>query len=192
VQTLTDREVIEQIRHGNEQVFGRVFYDHAENLVRYAATILKDTDDAEDIVQQLFVAIWDKRNIPDVTTSLKSYLYRSVYNSSLNKLKQQKVKESYATYAEYVNDGLTAGANAFVEQKETALIIEKAINELPEQCRLVFTMSRMEQLKYQEIADKLGISIKTVENQMGKALRHMRERLKDYILLLIALGLYIN
>jgi RNA polymerase sigma-70 factor (family 1) len=181
----TDNQLIENIRKGDTRSFEQVFNLYAENLVRYAATIVKDADDAEDIVQQLFVSIWDKKGIPDVNTSLKSYLYKSVYNTSLNKLKQAKVKEQYATHITYVSDGLTSGANAMVEQKETAAIIEQAINELPEQCRLIFRMSRMEQLKYQEIADQLGLSVKTVENQMGKALKHMRERLKDYIMILI-------
>jgi RNA polymerase sigma-70 factor (family 1) len=185
VQTPTDNQLIDNIRKGDTRSFEQVFNLYAENLVRYAATIVKDVDDAEDIVQQLFVSIWDKKGIPDVNTSLKSYLYKSVYNTSLNKLKQAKVKESYATHITYVSDGLTSGANAMMEQKETAARIEQAINELPEQCKLIFRMSRVEQLKYLEIADKLGLSVKTVENQMGKALKHMRERLKDYIMILI-------
>jgi RNA polymerase sigma-70 factor (family 1) len=185
VQTPTDNQLIENIRKGDIRSFERVFTLYAENLVRYAATIVKDTDDAEDIVQQLFVSIWEKKGIPDVNISIKNYLYKSVYNTSLNKLKQLKVKEEYATHITYVSDGLTAGASALLEQKETASVIEQAIDGLPEQCRLIFKMSRVEQLKYQEIANQLGLSIKTVENQMGKALKHMREQLKDYIVVFI-------
>jgi RNA polymerase sigma-70 factor, ECF subfamily len=185
VHTPTDNQLIEDIRSGDTRSFERVFTLYAESLVRYAITIVKDLDDAEDIVQQLFVSIWEKKGIPDINTSLKSYLYRSVHNSALNKLKQLKVKEGYASHVNYVSDGLTAGANVVVEQKETAAIIEHAMNELPEQCRKIFRMSKLEQLKYQHIADELGISIKTVENQMGKALKHMRERLKDLIVLVI-------
>jgi RNA polymerase sigma-70 factor, ECF subfamily len=187
VRQLTDSELIEQIRKGDSRSFEQVFHLYAENLVRYATTILKDLDEAEDIVQQLFVSIWDKKNIPNITGSLKSYLYRSVYNSSLNKLKQSKVKESYAVNMAYVSDGLTLSTNAVAEQNELAKAIQKAIDDLPEQCRLVFTMSREEQLKYQEIAEKLGISIKTVENQMGKALKHMRNRLKEFMVILTLL-----
>lgn len=140
-----------------------------------------NTDDAEDIVQQLFVTLWDKKGIPDVNGSLKSYLYTSVYNSSLNKLKQLKVRDSYASEMAVISEGLTAAANEAFEQKETAKRIDMAIAKLPEQCKLIFKMSRIQQLKYQEIADHLGLSVKTVEAQMGKALKHMRTELKDYL-----------
>ena len=177
----TDSELLVKIRAGDIRSFERVFQLYAENLVRYATTLVKNSDDAEDIVQQLFVALWDKKGIPDVSGSLKGYLYRSVYNSSLNKLKQLKVRESYATDMTYISDGQSAAADEHVEHKETAKRIEAAIEELPEQCKLIFKMSRIEQLKYQEIADQLGLSVKTVEAQMGKALKHMRTRLKDYL-----------
>lgn len=192
VQPQTDAELILKIRAGDVRSFERVFNLYAENLVRYAATIVKNTDDAEDIVQQLFVAIWDKKGIPDVTGSLKSYLYRSVYNSSLNKLKQVKVRESYAADSNYVSSEHAAAANHALEHKETAKRIEAAIEELPEQCKLIFRMSRLEQLKYQEIADQLGLSVKTVEAQMGKALKHMRVRLKDYLPTIIIYLLFNN
>lgn len=181
----TDTEIVENIRRGEIRSFELLFNQYAGQLVRYAATIVKDKDEAEDVVQQLFVSLWTKKETMEVNTSLKSYLYRSVHNSSLNRIKQQTVKESYAEYFTYVSDGTTAGAVAELEGKETDGVIMRAIEELPEQCRIIFKMSRFEQLKYQQIADQLGISVKTVENQMGKALKHMRLRLKDYITILI-------
>lgn len=192
MQPQTDAELILKIRAGDIRSFERVFYLYAENLVRYATTIVKNSDDAEDIVQQLFVAIWDKKGIPNVTGSLKSYLYRSVYNSSLNKLKQVKVRESYAADSNYVSSGLAAAASETLEHKETSKRIEEAVEELPEQCKLIFKMSRFEQLKYQEIADQLGLSVKTVEAQMGKALKHMRHRLKDYLPAILIYVLFNN
>ncbi|MES2779705.1 MAG: RNA polymerase sigma-70 factor [Bacteroidota bacterium] len=192
MQPQTDSELILNIRAGDIRSFERVFNLYAEQLVRYATTIVKDNDDAEDIVQQLFVALWDKKGIPDVNGSLKSYLYRSVYNSSLNKLKQVKVRESYASDMTYVSDGFTASASESVEHKETVKRVDAAIEELPEQCKLIFKMSRIEQLKYQEIADQLGLSVKTVEAQMGKALKHMRTRLKDYLPALVIYILFNN
>jgi RNA polymerase sigma-70 factor (ECF subfamily) len=182
VQTPSDNLLIENIRKGDIRSFERVFMLYAENLVRYATTIVKDTEEAEDIVQQLFVSIWEKKGIPEMNTSLKSYLYRSVFNTSLNKIKQIKVRASYASDTIHTSDGLTPGTEQMLEQKETMALIEQAINELPEQCRRIFKMCKLEQMRYQQIADELSISIKTVENQMGKALKHMRERLKDYAL----------
>lgn len=165
--------------------FELLFNQYAESLVRYAETILKNTYEAEDIVQQLFVQFWAKRESLDINTSLKSYLYRAVHNSCLNKIKQQGVKDSYAEYYTYVGNAVTGSAAQQVEAKEVSAAIESAMDDLPEQCRKVFKMSRFEHMKYQQIADELGISVKTVENQMGKALKHMRVRLKDYIAIVI-------
>lgn len=182
---LTDSDIWSRIKSGDEKVFGEVFNAWAGDLVRYAATIVKNADDAEDIVQQLFVNIWNKKETMDVNTSLKSYLYRAVYNSSLNRIRQVAVKESYVTYAGQVSDPYAPDAAQHVAMKEVSSEIEKAISELPEQCRLIFKMSRYDQLKYQQIADQLELSVKTVENQMGKALKHMRERLKGYLSMVI-------
>lgn len=177
----TNAEIEQSSSNGDIRSFERMYNRYAENLVRYAITIVKNRDDAEDIVQQLFVTLWNKKNIPDTDDAIKGYLYRSVYNSCLNKLKQLKVRESYAVDSTYLSSGLTAAVNEIYEHKETAKRIENAIEELPEQCKIIFKKSRMEQLKYQEIADQLGLSVKTIEAQMGKALKHMRLRLKDYL-----------
>jgi RNA polymerase sigma-70 factor (ECF subfamily) len=180
----SDSDIWSRIRSGDERSFGQAFKTYAGDLVRYATTILKNSDDAEDIVQQLFVNLWNKKETIDVSASLKSYLYKAVYNSSLNRIRQETVKESYATHAGRSSDQYAPDAAQQVAVKEVSREIEKAISELPEQCRLIFRMSRFEQLKYQQIADQLELSVKTVENQMGKALKHMRERLKGYMMLI--------
>lgn len=181
----SDIQLVNLIRKGDIKSFERVFNTYCESLVRYAESILKNTYEAEDIVQQLFVQFWAKRETFDINSSLKSYLYKSTYNSCLNKIKQHGVRESYASYHLQVNNNLGEDASQQLEAKQAASAIEGAMELLPEQCRLVFKMSRFEQKKYQEIADELGISIKTVENQMGKALKHMRLKLKDYIMVLL-------
>ncbi|MBL7943372.1 MAG: RNA polymerase sigma-70 factor, partial [Flavobacteriales bacterium] len=133
------------------------------------------------VVQALFIELWERRNEIRLENPGPSYLFRAVRNRSLNVLKHEKVKREYAA------DSVRTTETAIHIQPETADLnsrIEKAMMKLPEQCRLVFRMSRFEELKYAEIAEKLGISIKTVENQMGKALRIMREELKDYLPLL--------
>lgn len=185
LQQHTDIELVHKIREGDVKSFERVFNQYAESLVRYAETILKNTYEAEDVVQQLFVQFWAKRETVEINTSLKSYLYRATHNSSLNKIKQQGVKENYAAYYTYVGNHVAGSAAQYVEGKEVSEAIGAAIEELPEQCRKVFKMSRFGHLKYQQIADELGISVKTVENQMGKALKHMRVRLKDYIAMVL-------
>jgi len=156
-----------------------VFKTYYKGLVTYSASILKSTEEAEDLVQQLFFNLWAKKEELGVHSSLKAYLYRAVYNTSLNRIKQQNtrslyVKESLATAS-------VAETSVPLQQKELQQQIDRALGSLPEQCGVIFKMSRFEQLKYQEIADKLGLSVKTVENQMGKALKLMREQLKDHL-----------
>ncbi|WP_164879119.1 RNA polymerase sigma-70 factor [Flavobacterium cerinum] len=168
------------IRQGNEAAFERVFKLYFKNLHAYAYTFIKEDIIAEEIVQNVFFRIWEKRDQLQIDDSLKAYLYRSVHNESLNHIKHQKVKSSfqehYSNHAEASND-----ASATMIASELEIQIQKAINELPQQCRIIFQLSRFEQLKYQQIADQLNISVKTVENQMGKALKVMRLKLVEFL-----------
>jgi RNA polymerase sigma-70 factor (family 1) len=179
-----DKNVIEQFGSVNIEAFERVFHAYYKALVNYAKPILKDADDAEDIVQQVFIAVWEKRSTTDIHTSLRALLYKSVHNACLNKLKQQQVRSGYAKEVIQLHreQGTTED---HLQQKELQKKIEDALEQLPEQCAKIFKMSRFEHLKYQEIADKLSLSVKTVENQMGKALKIMREQLKEFLPLLV-------
>jgi RNA polymerase sigma-70 factor (ECF subfamily) len=139
---------------------------------------LDEYEEAEEIVQDVFVKFWEKCDTIAENSSLKSYLYRSVHNTCLNHLKHLKVRDSYRQHVmeqmNYVEDG-----NSDAEDQDIQSEIYKAIDELPPQCKKIFKLSRFEGLKYQEIADHMGLSIKTIEVQMGKALRVLRESLKD-------------
>lgn len=165
--------------------FETLFKRHYKALHAYAAVILKDEDEAEEIVQQLFLKFWEKRELLAVQTSIKAYLYKCVYHDSLNFLKHQKVRGKYEDFTQRVSNTTYATGIDRLEVNELQDQINLALNDLPEQCRTIFQMSRFEELKYREIADQLGLSIKTVENQMGKALRIMRIKLADFLVLII-------
>lgn len=160
-----------------------VFRDYYKPLVRYGNTFLKDSDEAEDIVQQVFVSLWEKRTQLDIHTSIRAVLYKAVQNACLNKIKHLKVRHVYAE--ELKATALHEDSSDSVQAAELNERIQQAMESMPEQCGRIFKMSRFEQLRYQEIADQLGLSVKTVENQMGKALKIVREELKDYLPLLI-------
>lgn len=170
----------------DEKSFELYFKSNYQRFCSYAYTFLKDQDDAEDIVQQIFITMWEKRDTLDIETSATAYMIRAIRNASLNRLKHAEVKQSYAN--ENVNEQLSVNPVASVVVNELQKQIANAIDALPQQCRIIFSMSRFEELTYAEIAAKLNLSVKTVENQMGKALRLMRERLKDFLLLIIILG----
>ncbi len=174
---------INKFKEGDIHVFELIFNSYYKSLVNYANTLLNDADEAEDIVQQAYIMLWEKRSALEIHTSLRAFLYKSVYNASLNKIKQQKVRSAYAKGVQ-VNNNIGVHHEQLVE-KELQKRIDEAIDLLPEQCSKIFKMSRFEQMKYHEIAGQLGLSIKTIENQMGKALKILREQIKEYLPILI-------
>lgn len=165
---------------GSTIVFEKIFKEHFKGLHAYAYTMLKDEQAAEDVVQNMFLKLWEKKERIHIEKSIAAYLYRSVYNDCINQINHMKVRAAYEAYESY-NARNNNSEHDPVSYTELEGKIAQALNELPEGCRTVFQMSRYEELKYHEIAAKLGISIKTVENQMGKALRLMREKLAEHL-----------
>ncbi|MFC2120773.1 RNA polymerase sigma-70 factor, partial [Bacteroidota bacterium] len=151
-------------------------------LLFYAKKIVKEIESAEEIVQDVFMNLWEKRKAPGIHTSLKSYLFRAVHNHALNKIKHNQVELKYQDYyinlyKSYSKDIAGGTPEPFVKEK-----IQESISKLPEQCRRIFVLSRIDGLKHKEIAEKLAISPKTVEVQIRKASILLREKLKDYYL----------
>jgi len=178
---LLEKQVLETLQLGNESAFEMIFRTYYQPLCRYAYSFLQDKEEAEEVVQASFITVWEKRNNIAIETSLKSYLYRMVRNSCLNVIKHEKVKQQHVAHELAVSEVSYESVSQKVQAAELEIRITEAMKTLPEQCRLVFQLSRFEELKYQEIADQLQISVKTVENHMGKALKLMREQLKDYL-----------
>jgi RNA polymerase sigma-70 factor (family 1) len=183
----SDSTVITLLKQGGEKAFEWLFKSHFESLHAYAYSFLKDDEMAEEIVQNVFCRIWEKRDQLKTDGSLKAYLYRAVHNESLNYLKHQKVKASFNVYYAGQLDLEDEQASHKVATAELQKRIDDAMSELPQQCRTIFQLSRFEQLKYQQIADHMGLSIKTVENQMGKALRVMRQKLAEFLPIILLL-----
>jgi RNA polymerase sigma-70 factor, Bacteroides expansion family 1 len=169
----------------DDKAFEQMFKAHYKELHSYANVMLRDEDTAEEIVQSMFLKFWEKRELLNVQTSIKAYLYKCVYNDSLNYLKHQKVKTKYQDFAAYTMNDHHEAASSRVELTELQYKLQEVLNELPEHCRTIFQMSRFEELKYREIAEQLDLSIKTVENQMGKALKILRLKLADFITLIL-------
>ena len=178
---------ITTLKAGDVTAFEMVFRTFYQPLCNYAYTFVQDRDAAEEIVQTTFLNVWEKGDGLVIHTAIKPYLYAMVRNACLNMIKHEKIKQQHADLELAVADRSAESVAHAVMASELEEKISLAMNKLPQQCRVVFRLSRFEELKYSEIAAQLDISIKTVENQMGKALRIMREELKDYIPLLIAL-----
>jgi RNA polymerase sigma-70 factor (ECF subfamily) len=172
----------------DEAGFERVFKTYFKSLHAYACTITKEEAAAEEVVQQVFVKLWERSEGLTISGSVAAYLYRAVYNESLNYLKHRKVRAVHQQYVEHSMKNVNEQAGKKLSLKELEGRLAQALNDLPEQCRTIFQMSRFEELRYKEIADRLGISVKTVENQMGKALKLLRVKLVEFLPLII-LGL---
>lgn len=177
-----DAAVVDAIKGGSYSAFERVFKTHYGPLCAFAMGYLKDKDATEEVVQQVFYNVWDRRKTTNITSSFKAYLYQAVRNHCLNTLKHEQVKAS--AHGELLR-GEEPGEENNLESIELKERIDAAISELPTERQKIFRMSRFEELKYKEIAEKLQISVKTVENQMGKALKHLRESLSELMPIVI-------
>lgn len=184
---LTEQQHFESLRSGDVTVFEMFFKAYYQPLCNYAYTFVQDRDEAEEIVQATFLSFWEKRQGIEVRTSLKSYFYTMVRNACLNVIKHEKIKQRHVGEELALADRAHDSVAQKVLASELEGRIQIAMEKLPEQCRLIFKLSRFEEMKYAEIAGELNLSIKTVENQMGKALKIMREQLKDYLPLILVL-----
>ena len=159
----------------------KLFKGHYKSLCNVAFNIVHDRAAAEDVVQDVFLKIWKKREELSINTSLKGYMFRSTINTALNYIENRK--RNFPVYNE-LNEEMVGGvgkAEDHLLETELKEKLTQSINRLPGKCKQIFILSRFEEMRYAEIAEKLNISIKTVENQMGKALRRLRRYLHAYI-----------
>ena len=168
-----EKELLHNLKMGDENAYHAVFNTYFPVLVAFANKYVNDLDLAKEIVQVVFVKLFEKRHSLEITTSIKSYLYKMVYNDCLNAINSQKITSMhYSQYARELN--IQADYHDVMEQIEKEQRIFKAIDQLPPQCKLIIQQSRFEGKKNQVIADELNISIRTVETQISKALRLLR------------------
>lgn len=173
-----DPDKIKLLREGSRSVFEALFNLHYPSLKLIALKYVLSGQEAEDIVHNVFLNLWEKREQLNVRESLTTYLQTSVRNASLNYLKQKKVRENYrASLLTRLAEADPAGnpSDEMIRQEDIDEIKE-AIDQLPDKCRQIFRMSRFEEMKNQEISDALGISLRTVENQLYRALRTLRKK----------------
>ncbi len=172
---------VSALRNSDEVAFEAVFRDYYNRLCNYANGIVNDLEESEEMVQNTFLSLWEKRSTVTIHTSVKSYLYQAVHNNCLNRLKHENVRQNYRKHEQYTNDDRFDNVSQYVVNNELKIRIDEAIKALPDQCRRVFELSRFEYMNYADIAGKLNISKSTVEKHMIKALKLLREQLKDYL-----------
>jgi RNA polymerase sigma-70 factor (ECF subfamily) len=177
---MEERELLARMAAGDQASFDAIFRAHYAPLVGFAQAMLRDRAAAEDVAQEVMLELWRRREGVAIQESLRAYLLRACRNRALNQLRHANVQrraEPHLVGEDAVN---ATGASELIADELNDAIVA-AIAELPPGCREVFLLSRTNGLRYAEIAEKLGISIKTVESQMGKALRHLRIRLAAWL-----------
>ena len=174
-----DQEILDRLKNNDEGAIKWLFATYFSPLAGVAHRVVQDQDAAKDIVQDVFVRLWTHRNTLQITTSLQSYLRRSVVNASIDHKRRfyEKNKEALENHGEW-SDNMPP-VDGELRAADTKKQINNAISTLPERCRLIFVLSRYEELTYAQIASRLDISVKTVENQMSKALKMLKKKLRD-------------
>jgi RNA polymerase sigma-70 factor (ECF subfamily) len=174
-----DIEITGRIRKGDIGQFESLFRSSYVSLVKYARTLIKDQDTAEEIVQDLFYRLWQDKEKIKIESSLNGYLFRAVHNRCLHNIEHLKVVERHAREIATGNYESAESPSDVLQYKELQAKIARILERLPERCGKIFTMNRFEGLRYSEIAEKLSISVKTVEANMGKALKEFRKALAE-------------
>lgn len=165
-----------------EKRIEELFKEHYSVLTAYANKFLDDLDDSREVVQDIFVKLYDTKESIKIHTSTKAHLFTSVRNACLNNLRQRKTHATHHENIKYLSSGNNSiGADKILEQTELEYEIFKAIDKLPEQCRRIFKLNRLDGFTNQEIADQLGISKRTVETQISNALKTLRVKIGPMI-----------
>lgn len=172
-----------------EHTIKTLFDEHFHQLVLYAFRFTKDTIQAEEIVQDIFVKIWQNFDQVSHVTDFRPYLYKAVKNSCLNYLRHLKIRQKYQVDTVNSQDHLEIAADESHDNQETFNRLNEAVNKLPEHWKDAIVLSKYDKLKYNEIAEKMNISQKTVEKYISKALRFLRSELKDLLITILILKL---
>ncbi len=177
---LSDEEILKLIELNSEKAIDVLFNQYYAYLCKAVFRIIPDRNYTEDIVQEVFYELWKRRDKIKINTSLKAYLRRAAVNRALNHVRDKKFQKT-GEITEAISPALQQNVSHLLEAEELKLIIDKIVDNLPEKCRIVFILNRFEEMSYKEIAEILKISVKTVENQISKALKILRAELGPYL-----------
>lgn len=177
---MTDRDLLARLREGDHAAFDEIFRTWYEPLVRSANRVLHDPGVAEELSQDVFLELWRRRETLAPDSSVPGYLMQAVRNRALNHLRHLQVQKKSVVFVEALSEPAER-ADAALDGSELAAAVAQAIADLPPRTREVFVMSRERNLRYSEIAEALGVSVKAVEANMSRALRMLRERLAQWM-----------
>ena len=172
---LTDQQLVALLKEGDQQAFSEIYVRYGESLAGFAASKLYNLDDARDILQDMFVKLWENRAQIHITSTLQSYLFTIIRHRIIDKVRKNVTREEYAAMLQSLRSVFEPAADQQLEAKQLRQNIETSLCELPPRVKEIYKLSRDEGLGNREIAEKLGLSEQTVKNQLTVALKHLRK-----------------
>lgn len=180
--------VLSALKQDSKEAFSLLFQTYYTDLVLFCGNFIKEKGSCEDIVQSIFLKLWNDRKKLQIETSLKSYLLKAVRNSCLDAFRHLEIVRQYESdYESNVLDSYDT--ENYILYSDLHDHLHRALQQVPELYREAFEMNRFEGLKYREIAEKLNVSERTVEVRVSKTLELLRKQLKDFFILLISIGI---
>ncbi|MFV0417632.1 MAG: RNA polymerase sigma-70 factor [Dysgonomonas sp.] len=182
-----DAQLLARLKENNHKSYSILFQTYYKDLVLFAGSIIQDRATCEDIVQNIFLKLWNERDTLTIETSLKSYLIRATRNSCIDHIRHRKIVDTYINEFFSVNNNYTT--EEYILHSDLYNHLQEAISRLPEKPREAFILSRFKDMKYKDIAKKLNVAERTIEDRISKALSQLRIELKDFLLFLYLLFL---
>ena len=175
-----DLNLVKAIQSGNRAAFRQLYDRYYKYLVVTAYNVLGDSEKARDLAQDVFFTLWTKKDQLNINSAVKSYLRRAVINRTLNFIESQRLNfDEDDPVFNSLNE--EASAQKELEGDELQRIVNQTIDKLPQKCRMIFKLCRIEKIPHKEVAEQLGISTKTIENQMTKALKILKSAIQPYV-----------
>lgn len=186
-----------QLSNDDRNSFKSIFHEYYQPLWHLSQYYLEDKDEAKEVVQDAFLKLWEIRHDLNPNSNLRNFLFTLVKNNCLNNLKRKQILLKHHEKIRWIEmryqyESLARMGDDYLEINELKDKIDVAIQQLPEHCRIIFEMSRFEDLKNREIAEKLNVTQKTVEAHLTKALKILRKELKDYLPIIVVISKILN
>jgi len=179
----TDEELMQEIKAGNMLAFDILYKKYSTRIYQFANSILKSSEDSENILQDVFLNLWKNRLHVEKNSSIKYYIFTIAYNSSISVIRKKAKESEFFEHLRTMQENNQQPVNLELEYNELSENLNEIINKLPQRQKEVYLLHKEEGLKYQEIADQLNISVNTVENHMSRALKTIREKIDNYTLI---------
>jgi RNA polymerase sigma-70 factor, ECF subfamily len=181
----SDEDLMQEIKADNMFAFDILYKKYCKKVYKFGYSILKSKEEAENLMQDVFLSLWVNRHKVEKDSSIKSYVFTITYNSAISTLRKKVRESEFVEYLKSLQEIREEPVDAGLEYKELTNKLEKIINELPRRQKEVYLKHKVEGLKYIEIAELLNVSVNTIENHMSRALKTIREKLGNYSLFVI-------